>query len=555
MNTPRERILLVENDPEVSDLIARQTLQPLGYQVQVVGAAGPAIQEAVQFSPDVILANLKLPGLSGKDLLVALSSQGLEVPIIVIAEKGFEGDVIQAFRLGAADYLSWPVREAEVVSAVERVLKQVRSRREREMLARQLKQTNQELQRRVRELTTLLAIGKAVTSITSQRTLLDKILEGAVYVTEADTGWILLREEKSKTFILSACHNLPKTIADKVNQPWEDGISSLVALSGESLSISGEPLKRFKVARLGESALVVPVKVKKEVVGLLVVVRKAATPFGASNQSLLEAVADYASISLVNAHLFKVLEERAKSLQQTADSSQVSEKIKDELFERVCQKLSEPLDRAISEMKALLSEKKGKLGSDQAGSVRNIQENIEQIESVVAAVAALQETDAPRQRSALDLNELGRQSITRFQGVSSQAGVSLFGEFNPAPVLIDATASQIAKALESLISNAIQYNRKGGQVTVRIERIKDGGSSWAHVTVKDNGLGMDKDRLAHLFDRNSSDTRTEGQQFGGLAISTYLVKEIITAHGGKIWVESEPGKGSTFHFTLLSAAQ
>ena len=161
MRTPQERILIVENDPETGDVIGRQTLQPLGYRVQVVGAAAQAIQEAVRFAPEVIIANLSLPGLSGKDLLVALSSQGIEVPVIVIATKEQEGDVIQAFRLGAADYLRWPVREAEVVSAVERVLKQVRSKSERETLSRQLKQTNQELQRRVRELTTIFRSRKS----------------------------------------------------------------------------------------------------------------------------------------------------------------------------------------------------------------------------------------------------------------------------------------------------------------------------------------------------------------------------------------------------------
>src|SRR5512145_2598911 len=208
MSPSQERILLVENDPEISDLIARQTLQPMGYRVNVVGGASQAIQEAMRFAPDVIIANLHLPGLSGKDLLVALASQGLEVPVIVLAGKGAEGDVIQAFRLGAADYLIWPVREAEVISAVERVVKQVRSRSDRENLARQLKQTNQELQRRVRELTTIFAIGKAVTSITDQMALFDKILEGAVYVTESDSSWILTKDDRSKNYILSACRNL-----------------------------------------------------------------------------------------------------------------------------------------------------------------------------------------------------------------------------------------------------------------------------------------------------------------------------------------------------------
>ena len=120
MAVSQERILLVESDPEISDLIARQALKPLGYQVSVVGDATRAIQESIRISPDVIVANLNLPGLSGKDLLVALTSQGIGTPVIVIAAQGMEGDVIQAFRLGASDFLAWPVREAEVVSAVER---------------------------------------------------------------------------------------------------------------------------------------------------------------------------------------------------------------------------------------------------------------------------------------------------------------------------------------------------------------------------------------------------------------------------------------------------
>ena len=124
-----ERILLVESDPDISDLIARQALRPLGYQVDIVTDAGSAIKKALQTPPDLVIANLNLPGLSGKDLLVALSSQGSTAPLIVIAGKGQEQDVIQAFRLCANDVLLWPAREAEVVSAVERVLTQVREMR------------------------------------------------------------------------------------------------------------------------------------------------------------------------------------------------------------------------------------------------------------------------------------------------------------------------------------------------------------------------------------------------------------------------------------------
>ncbi|MBN1147723.1 MAG: response regulator [Anaerolineales bacterium] len=379
MKTSRERVLLVESDPEISDLIARQTLQTMGYQVQLARLASSAIQEAARFSPDIIITNIKLPDLSGKDLLIALSSQGLDAPVIIIAQKGMESDLIQAFRLGAADYLLWPMRETEIASAVERVIKQVRARRERETLARQLKQTNDELQQRVRELTTIFAIGKAVTSITDQRELFEKIVEGAVYVTEADSGWFSLREERNKLFTLAAQRNLPKSIAEKINQPWDDGISSLVALSGETLSISGEPLARFKVSQLGQSALVVPVKMKKEVVGLLVVVRKTPQPFTPSNRTLLEAVADYASISLVNASLFRALEERVHSLQQAAETAKASARQKTELLRSAKRDLAQPLADATKALDSLLVGETTRLNATQKGVLRTAMENLQSI--------------------------------------------------------------------------------------------------------------------------------------------------------------------------------
>ena len=70
--------------------------------------------------------------------------------MIVVAAPGMESEVIQTFRLGAADYLILPLREAEIVQAVERILKQVHERRERDRLEKQLQKTNQELQQRVR---------------------------------------------------------------------------------------------------------------------------------------------------------------------------------------------------------------------------------------------------------------------------------------------------------------------------------------------------------------------------------------------------------------------
>ena len=376
MNTSAESILLVESDPDISERIAQQALQPLGYRVQVVGDVNTAIMQAAKSTPDLVIADLNLPGLSGKDMLVAFNSQGLQMPVIVIAEKGQENNVIQAFRLGAADYLLWPVREAEVVSAVERTLKQVRERHARQRLDQQLKEANQELQSRVRELTTIFAVGKAVISITDQRALLDKIVEGMVYVAEADYCWLLLRDERARTFLLTAHRNLPDAWAKKMGQPLDDGISSLVGLSGETLAINGEPLRRFKAASLGKAAVVVPIKVQQEVIGLLAVIRKADRPFDKNMQSLLEAVTDYASVSLVNARLFR-------ALQSAADSARANEKGKVEQLRALQQNIQSLLKPVTYPIDLLLTGKMGVLTDEQRQALETTQSALQRVLQLV----------------------------------------------------------------------------------------------------------------------------------------------------------------------------
>ena len=370
-----ERIVVVESDPQIGDLISRQALQPLGYHVTVVTSASAVLQQALQTPPDLLIANLNLPGLNAKDLLVALSSQGVDVPLVVIAEKGQEEDILQAFRMGAVDYLHWPARDAEVVSAVERALRNTREGRTRARLDKQLKGVNAELQRKVNELTTIVDIGKAVISITDQHRLFTRVVEGAVKAAEADLGWLMLRDENSKAFLLTAHCNLPNGWAKKLNQPLEDGISSLVALSGETLLIHGKPLEKFRVASLGKSAAVVPIKVQNEVIGLLLVLRKAERPFDRSDQTLLEAVSDYASISLVNARLFRALE-------QTAEVARSGARQQNAVLESVRKSVNEDVQTAKAPLELLLTQKAGPLTDQQQQALRTIQAALQRLNRV-----------------------------------------------------------------------------------------------------------------------------------------------------------------------------
>ena len=358
MASTGDRVLLVENDPEVSDLIARQVLISEGYDVDVVADSSSAIKQAVVNPPDLIIADLSLPTLSAKDLLVALTSQGIHTPVLVVAGKGQEQAIIQAFRLGAADYLLWPARDAEVLSAVERVLGRVHEARYRQRLDLKVSELNRELQRKTRELTAIISIGKAVVSITDHRVLFQKLVEGAAQISNANIAWLLVRDDENRSFLLTAQRGLPEAWAKKMNLPLDDGISGLVALSGETLSISGEPLAKFRVASLGKSACAVPVKIQKEVIGVLLVVRAETHPFEKMEQTLLEAVADYVAISLVNTRLFRVLND-------TMQTSKDGAKRQSALLEAVRGSITEELQAAMYPIELLLTEKNDRLSDRQ----------------------------------------------------------------------------------------------------------------------------------------------------------------------------------------------
>lgn len=319
INRDMEKILVVDEDPGVRNMLADQILGPYGYRVVVAHDVSQAIGKALQFSPDLIIASLTLPTLSGKDLLVALRSQGMRVPVLVTAEEGHEVDAIQAFRLGASDFLVRPLREAEVISAVERALREVHLKNDREELSRQLAEKNVQLGRRVRELTTLYGLGKSVTSITDHRELFSRLMEGCMYVTEADIGWMALEDEMTEQLILRSHRNLPADQAARMHQPWKDGVSSLVMISGEGLVLHGEGLQQSRLGRFCKAVMIEPIVVRGRSIGVLCVARREERPFRERDQAMLSAVADYASISLVNARLFAELETRAERLQEKID--------------------------------------------------------------------------------------------------------------------------------------------------------------------------------------------------------------------------------------------
>ena len=490
MNSIKDRILIVESNPEISDFLAHQALATSNYQVFQVADASSAINKAIQINPDLIISNISLPGLSGKDLLIALSSHGITPPTIMLAPEGQESEIIQAFRLGAADYITWPLQETEVVLVVERLLQQVHERRQHANLENQLRLTNLQLQQRVKELTAIFTIGKAVTSITNHKLLFDKILQISAQVCQSDLGWLLMRqEEKGKNFLLAAQYNLPDVFKSKMHSIWDDGISSLVSISGETLNISGDPIKRFKVKVFGESIIIIPVKIQRQVMGLLVLMRKQSKPFSQSEQRLLESVADYASISLVNARLLRSYEAREKALANLVNRSRNNEKIMHELL----LKSKTNLEKFSTESQNSWIEVLKTINSSDNPDIITKSKPIETIYQESQYLASMLISDAfslkTNQDQVVDLNGMIEDLKNRFGPITQHYNLNIETDFSIEPLNSSGNPNEIYQILQGIITNAIQFCEPQGKILLKTMR---NSSTDAQISISNTGLLPEK---------------------------------------------------------------
>lgn len=142
-----------------------------------------------------------------------------------------------------------------------------------------------------------------------------------------------------------------------------------------------------------------------------------------------------------------------------------------------------------------------------------------------------------------DLNALISEMISEVK-LTVNSHVVLFKP--SADIMINADHDKIGSVISNLLSNAVKYSPKGKYVTVRAES----NDTEVQVSVQDEGMGIKPTDIDNLFDRYYRVDTEHTRHISGFGIGLYLCAEIINRHGGKIWVESEKGVGSTFHFTL-----
>ncbi len=557
-----ETVLAVDDREDSLKFLREYILEPNGYKM-IQGKNGlDALKIIQEQKVDLVISDLVMPKMGGLELLESLQEKGLDIPAILMTFHGSEGTAVRAFRLGARDYIMKPFAIEEMLTAIDRALTESRLRRERDQLTQTVLGVNRQLENRVQELRFLYGIGRSVTSLQSLEPVLNRIVEAAVYLTRAEEGSLMLIDEDSGELYLRAARGMGEKSAKNLRMKIHDSIAGQVVRTGRPVMIGGinqDDSFKVKTGYFVKSLLNVPLKVGDRVIGVLAVHnKKNIRAFTDRHLNLLLAMADYASIAIDNARLYKRL---SSDVNRAEESSRVLEKMVDER--------TAELDKANAQL--LQSEKLAALGYMGTGVVREISTPIN---TILDNLHQLSKRIEPTNANHQILATLGQQALHCRQTIQSLLDFSKpkaykpqksdvnqvietawakynedghFNEkiefvrgFDPKLPMIMLDSKQMQQAMFYLIRNAYQSMPDTGTLRITTRAV----GSEIQIIVTDSGQGISPEDMRHIFDPFYEATH----QTYGLDLS--ITQAVIAHHKGAIEVESEPGQGSTFTVRL-----
>jgi len=556
-----ETVLVVDDRDDSRKFLREYVLEPNGYKV--IGAPnGIEAMRLVLAQPvDLIISDLVMPRMGGLELLENLREKGVDTPAILMTFHGSEGTAVRAFRLGARDYIIKPFAIEEMLSAVDHALTESRLRKERDNLTQAVFQVNQQLEGRVQELRFLYGIGRSVTSLKDLEMVLNRIVEAAVYLTQAEEGSLMLVDPVSGDLHLRAARGMGQKNARTLWLKIDSSIAGQVVRTGRPIMIGGlNQNDSYKVTTdyFVKALLNVPMKEMDKVIGVLAVNNKVTTkPFSDRHLNLLMAMADYATIAIQNARLYEQL---TSDVNRAEQSSRALEKL-------VSVRTTE-LDEA--QQKLLKTEKLAALGYMGRGVAHEIDtpiklvlQGLDQLHQRVETVETLDLLASLKdemlhckeivqglldfsgervfQPLEIDLNQVIERAWSKFTDAHNIEGlIDFVPGFDPSLPYVSVDPAQMEQAISFLMRYA--YRSMGAGGTLRITTRSVGTD--IQIIFNDSGRGLSNEDIRHIFDPFYK----TGENTYGLDLSiTYAV---IRRHRGTIEVESLSGQGTTFTIHL-----
>jgi len=287
--------------------------------------------------------------------------------------------------------------------------------------------------------------------------------------------------------------------------------------------------------------LSVPLLREEQIIGSLSLNRKAPGEFPGEVVDILKTFATQSALALQNARLFREIADKSRQLE-------VASRHKSEFLANMSHELRTPLNAIIGFSEVLIERMFGDLNEKQDEYLKDIYASGQHLLSLINDILDLSKIEAGRME--LDLTDLHvpdaiENALVLVRERASRRGIDLGRAVHERLRTVPADARKVKQVLLNLLSNALKFTPEGGRVDVSA-RVRD---DVAEISVRDTGVGIAVEDQETVFEEfrqvGAADTKVEGTGLG-LALS----RRFIELHGGKIWVQSEVGRGSTFTFTL-----
>jgi signal transduction histidine kinase len=385
----------------------------------------------------------------------------------------------------------------------------------------------------------IIEISQQLNSTLDHRPLLKRIIQAAMELTNSEAASILLIDPATGELRFEQSSNMDPSTMQQIVVPLEGSIAGWVVSHGEARvieDVTREPSFFKTVDETLEfrtrNLLAVPLRAHNRVIGALEAVNKLnGAAFDNEDIKFLNTLAGQAAIAIENARLFQQSDFMAEMVHE----------------------LRTPL-LALKTSIALL--KRSELSPERYHEiVDTMQQETERLIRMTSDFLDLARLESGRARielSHFDLGRLVRECVDIVSAQAAERGITIEHAQENYEVIGD--RGKLKQVLLNLLTNAIKYNRDRGRVEILSRVVERSRERFVELAVRDTGYGISKDNQRMMFQKfyRSADTAGFTQGTGlGLAIA----KHIIEAHGGAIWLESEPGIGSTFYITIPASNQ
>jgi signal transduction histidine kinase/CheY-like chemotaxis protein len=417
-------------------------------------------------------------------------------------------------------------------------------------LVRTLESRTDELSRKVNQLEALGAVGEAVSSSLNLTQVLNTIITQAVELSGSDGGSIYEFDEDAREFrVETVCGTSPEAFdaLRRARIAFDDTFIGKAAALGRPLELTDlrdAPLDPHLnvLAETGWRSLVaVPMMRGKRIVGAMVIRRHTPGRIPQEIYDLLETFASQSALALINAQLYRQLERQSAALE-------VASRHKSEFLASMSHELRTPLNAIIGFSEVLLERMFGELNERQDDYLRDIWSSGKHLLELLNDILDLSKIEAGQMvlnRSEFAVRESLEHCLSMVRERALNQRILLSLEVDPQVGLLDADRLRFRQVVLNLLSNAVKFTPDGGRVDVRASlRDQD-----LVVEVVDTGPGVTAEDRQRIFDAFQQGARLP-RQTEGTGLGLTLSKRILELHGGRIWVDSEAGQGSTFGFAL-----